>query len=122
MTIVLLNRVKPTKGMSSSHEKNGVSFSRFKNHQPIVSKSGSSTGANSENRKVKRMKVPLFIRTKRKNTVRMYQSAFVFGINPRIIPRHTACATAPGWTLLLSALKNLIMVLLGVIVLFIVQI
>ena len=106
ITIVLLNLVKPTNGISSSHEKKGLSFSMLRNHQPIVSNRLSSVGASSENRKVNKMKDPLLILTNRKNTVRMYHNAFVFGIKPRIIPRHTACAIAPGCTLLFKALKK----------------
>lgn len=90
MTIVLLNLVKPTNGISSSHEKNGLSFSILRNHQPIVSNRLSRVGASSENRKVKRMNEPLLILTNKKNTVRMYHNAFDFGIKPRIIPRQTA--------------------------------
>ena len=45
--------MKPTNGISKSHEKNGVSFSILRNHQPIVSKSESRAGASRENKKVK---------------------------------------------------------------------
>ncbi len=93
---MLLNRVKATKGISSNPEKKEVNGVKVNTAQPIESKRLSHTGASNENKKVNRIKEPLLIRMKRKKTVRMYHKALFFGKKPKIIPKQTACAIAPG--------------------------
>ena len=95
-TIVALKCVKFKNGISTSFEKKGISPGIVKNQYPSLSKRGSANGAANENKNVKRTSAGLLILTKRKNTVRIYHSAFVFGIKPRIAPIQTAWAIAPG--------------------------
>lgn len=107
-TIVLLNFVKPTKGISSNEEKNGVAKSTFNKKNPIWSKTGSNSVARNENKTVEITKKTLLILKNTKKTVNKIHKALSFGKKPSIIPQQTAWAISPGWELLLIAFNILI--------------